>query len=183
MAADAAIFFDKSIKRTCKAIHSLALDLSKIPGWIIRKQYIADRLGVSLRTVNRYFTELVKKELAYYDEVKHRWYVFRKPKPNKTATSIGRGEPNLVEGDEPNLDDINQKDNYPEEKTTTQPPSETIILPDPVAPAVVVFLSEDCEPMPDSAPTVPIEEEAQVALTYPEQLTTKQKADISLLRR
>ena len=207
---DATIFFDKSIKRTCKAIHSLALDLSKIPGWIIRKQYIADRLGVSLRTVNRYFAVLAKRGLAYYDEVKHRWYVFRRPKHNKTATSIGRGEPNLVEGGEPNLEGINKKDNYPEEKTTTPEP---IILPEPEPipeNPVVVFLGEVFEPMPDSdpahepeivsqpAPTAPceeenpeqsdqnepsanqapVEEETQVALKYPEELTPKQKADI-----
>ena len=105
---DSAIFFDRSIKQTCRDIYVLALDLSKIPNWIIRKQYIADQLGVSLRTVNRYFSVLAKLGYAYYDEAKHRWHVFRTPKPNKAATSTGGGEPHL--------DAINQIDNYSEEK-------------------------------------------------------------------
>jgi hypothetical protein len=134
---DSNIFFDRTIPQTCRDIHSLVIDLLKIPGWIIRKKYIADRLQISLRTVNRYFNLLVKRGLAFYDMVKHRWHVFRTPKPNKTATSSEGGLPLVAEGGLPLLVGINQKDNYPEEKTTTP------TTPAEQQKAVVVCLEEE----------------------------------------
>ena len=161
---DSVIFFDRSIPQTCKAIHSLVIDLLKIPNWIIRKQHIANQLGVSLRTVNRYFNLLVKLGYAYYDDIKHRWHVFRTPKPNKAATSTGGGLPHLVA--------INQIDNYPEENTTTasQIPEEQK--------AVVVF--EEIKQQVDaviipSLVTPELIEEDQDVLVYPAQLDTVQK--------
>jgi hypothetical protein len=139
---DSNIFFDRTIPQTCRDIHSLVIDLLKIPGWIIRKKYIADRLQISLRTVNRYFNLLVKRGLAFYDTVKHRWHVFRTQKPNKTATSSEGGLPLVAEGGLPHLVGINQKDNYPEEKTTTQPHE-----PDPVIPVVVCLEEEKISPL------------------------------------
>jgi hypothetical protein len=154
---DSDIFFNRSIPPICREIHSLALDLSKIPGWIIRKQHIANQLKISLRTVDRYFNLLAKLGLAFYDAIKDRWHVFKSPKPIKDTPCSEGGLPLLVGGGLPVLAPINKKDNYPEEKTTTPEP---IKPPDPVSP-VVVF-----------------SEENKVDLVYPEDLTPKQKADI-----
>lgn len=156
---DSAIFFDRTIPQTCRDIHSLVIDLLKIPGWIIRKQYIANQLQISLRTVNRYFNLMVKRGLAFYDTAKHRWHVFRTPKPNKTATSSGGGLPLVVEGGLPQVVGINQKDNYPEEKTTTltAPPT-----PAQAQETVVVFLDE---------------KEDTAALNFPPQLSEPQRKE------
>ncbi len=148
---DSAIFFDRTIPQTCREIHSLAIDLLKIPGWIIRKKYIADQLQVSLRTVNRYFNLLVKRGLAYYDEIKHRWHVFRTPKPNNNGTLTEGGLPLVVEGGLPDLAPINQIQGYEEEK-------------------------QQREPMPEQEKTVVVlEEENSSTLEFPVQLKPEQK--------
>ena len=170
---DAPIFFNRSIKPICREIYALALDLSKIPGWIIRKKYIADQLDVSLRTVNRYFNLLVKLGYAYYDEVKHRWHVFRTPKPNKFATSTGGGLPLTVEGGLPLVAPINQIENYSEEKTTTAPHA-VIIHPDPVTPVVVFEKIEKQVETITNDPVAPVEKED---LKFPDSLTKNQKDD------
>jgi hypothetical protein len=130
---DSVIFFNRTIPATCRDIHSLVIDLLKIPGWIIRKKHIADQLKISLRTVNRYFNLLVKMGLAFYDALKHRWHVFKSPNINNNAPSSDRGLPLLVGGALPELVAINQKENYPEEKTTTHVvviEEEKLVFPD-----------------------------------------------------
>lgn len=153
---DSDIFFDRSIPPICRDIHSLAIDLLKIPGWIIRKKYIADKLGISLRTVDRYFNLLVKKGLAFYDAMKHRWHLFKSPIVSNNASCSDRGLPQMVEAGLPLLAPINNNNNYPEEKTTTQP-TEIIIMPDTVTPVVVSFEEEK--------------------LKFPDNFTKDQKAD------
>lgn len=113
---DSAIFFDRTIPQTCRDIHSLSIDLLKIPGWIIRKKYIADRLQISLRTVNRYFNLLVKRGLAFYDTVKHRWHVLKSAKPSISVACCEGGLPLVVEGGLPDLVANNQIEVYSEEK-------------------------------------------------------------------
>jgi len=190
------MFFNRSIPPICREIHSLAVDLLRQPHWILRKQHIANLLEISLRTVNRYFNLLVKMGLALYDAKKDRWHVFKSPKARNSAPSSVVGlPPEVVVGLPPEVDNI--KNNTYREKTTTQPPSEPIITPDPVTPAVVVFSGEnlpgtDHDPIPipegdplEPEPTplhdpepIPEPVKEPVELKYPEQLTPKQKSDI-----
>ena len=76
---DAPIFFNRSIKPICREIYALAIHLSKTPDTGICKNYIAEQLQISLRTVNRYFGVLAKMGLASYDPIKHVWHVYATP--------------------------------------------------------------------------------------------------------
>ncbi len=79
------IIFDKTMAPTCRVLYVLAIHLLKKPETVISKQYFADQLQVSLKTVSRHLNTLTKRRLASYDPVKKSWFFYDTPQDISTT--------------------------------------------------------------------------------------------------